>query len=49
MSKEKNILEKLSSLLLKKHKQYYFIYIILFCSIYFQVIGIGSMIPLTAF
>ena len=29
MSKEKNILEKLSSLLLKKHKQYYFIYIIL--------------------
>ena len=49
MSKEKNILEKLSSLLLKKHKQYYFIYIILlFVASIFQVIGIGSMIPLTA-
>ena len=49
MSKEKIFLEKLSSLLLKKHKQYYFIYIILlFVASIFQVIGIGSMIPLTA-
>lgn len=49
MMKEKNIIEKLFFLLLNRHKKYYFYCIILlFIASILQVIGIGSLIPLTS-
>lgn len=49
MEKKKNTLEKLFFLLLKEHKKYYFFYIILLLiASFLQVIGIGSMLPLTS-
>ena len=45
----KNIIEKLFFLLLNRHKKYYFYCIILlFIASILQVIGIGSLIPLTS-
>jgi len=49
MLKEQNTLKKLFLLLSKKHKNYYFFYILLLLvASTLQVVGIGSIIPLTS-
>ena len=49
MENEKSIIKKIFLILTKKEKNYYYLYLLfLLIASFFQILGIGSIIPLTS-